>query len=271
MRTFSQSVGAILLGSALALGASSVSAQEAGGDGCQAIAAALEEAVHSALQDALDNAVDGMNAGLSNQMWGTIVDRDGIVCAVAFTGGDRGDQWPGSRVISAQKANTANAFSLPSDAGFGGALSSGNLYGQTLPGGSLFELPESNPVDTASAYGGDAADYGAASDPMVSKKIGGVNVFGGGLALYDEDSGVDEVLGGLGVSGDTSCTDHVVAWRTRFELGLDLVPGGVSATSDDNLIIKENPKPNTFEHPDCGGGVKQIIKDLPDDFPIGGD
>ena len=26
--------------------------------------------------------------------------------------GDRGAQWPGSRVISAQKANTANAFSL---------------------------------------------------------------------------------------------------------------------------------------------------------------
>jgi hypothetical protein len=41
------------------------------------------------------------------QMWGTVVNRDGIVCAVAFTGGSRGDQWPGSRVISAQKANTA--------------------------------------------------------------------------------------------------------------------------------------------------------------------
>ena len=42
-----------------------------------------------------------------------LVNRDGVVCAVAFTGDDRGDQWPGSRVISAQKANTANAFSLP--------------------------------------------------------------------------------------------------------------------------------------------------------------
>jgi len=46
-------------------------------------------------------------------MWGAIVNRDGIVCAVAFTGADRGSQWPGSRVIAAQKANTANAFSLP--------------------------------------------------------------------------------------------------------------------------------------------------------------
>ena len=55
-------------------------------------------------------------------MWATVVDRDGVVCAVAFTGDDRGDQWPGSRVISAQKANTANAFSLP-----GLALSTANL------------------------------------------------------------------------------------------------------------------------------------------------
>ena len=45
-------------------------------------------------------------------MWATVVDRDGVVCAVAFSGQGRGSQWPGSRVISAQKANTANAFSL---------------------------------------------------------------------------------------------------------------------------------------------------------------
>jgi hypothetical protein len=102
---------------------------------------------HSALQEALQNAVYGTNAGLNDEMWGTIVDRDGIVCEVAFIGDHRGDQWSGSRVISAQKANTANASSLPADAGFGGPLSSGNLYAQTLPGGSLFELPESNPVD----------------------------------------------------------------------------------------------------------------------------
>jgi Haem-degrading len=118
------------------------------------------------------------------------------------------------------------------------------------------------------AYFGEPNQYGTKADPMVGKKIGGVNVFGGGLALYSRDTGA--LLGGLGVSGDTSCTDHVVAWRTRFGLLLDQVPGGVSATGDDNLIIRNNPKPNTFEHPDCGGGVKQIIQDLPDDIPIGG-
>ncbi len=66
-------------------------------------------------------------------MWGTVVNRDGVVCAVAFSGSDRGSQWPGSRAISAQKANTANAFSLPKL-----SLSTANLYSAVLPGGSLF-------------------------------------------------------------------------------------------------------------------------------------
>src|SRR4051794_15636911 len=65
------------------------------------------------LKKALVTARKEANGGFNLDMWGTIVDRDGIVCAVAFTGKERGDQWPGSRVISAQKANTANAFSLP--------------------------------------------------------------------------------------------------------------------------------------------------------------
>jgi hypothetical protein len=221
---------------------------------------------HSALKTALDNVVtSGGNGGLANEMWATIVDRDGIVCQVAFTGGDRGDQWPGSRVISAQKANTANAFSLPGDAGFGGALSSGNLYGTVLEQGSLFGLQFSNPVDPAVAYKGPPQKFGKSNDPMTGKPIGGVNVFGGGLALY---SGSD-LLGGLGVSGDTSCTDHVVAWRVRDALGLDDVPGGVSGTGDDNLIIAANVVPGTFQHPDYGGGVAGIIAGLPTDFPIG--
>src|SRR5690349_14338455 len=46
------------------------------------------------------------NGGLDFPMWASVVDRDGFVCAVAFSGSDRGDQWPGSRVISAQKAHT---------------------------------------------------------------------------------------------------------------------------------------------------------------------
>lgn len=123
-------------------------------------------------------------------MWGTIVNRDGVVCAVAFTGNNRGAQWPGSRVISAQKANTANAFSLDPSAGSGGngsalALSTANLFSAVQPGGRLFDLQLSNPVDTAVAYKRPSTRYGTSNDPMVAEKIGGVNVFGGGLALYD--------------------------------------------------------------------------------------
>jgi hypothetical protein len=63
-----------------------------------------------ALKAALIQATKDETSGLNNHMWATIVDRDGVVCAVAFSGTDRFSQWPGSRVISAQKANTANAF-----------------------------------------------------------------------------------------------------------------------------------------------------------------
>ncbi len=222
---------------------------------------------HAELKNVLDAVVDGRdNGGLKNEMWGTIVDRDGVVCAVVFSGGDRGDQWPGSRVISAQKAYTANAFSLPSDAGFGGALSTGNLYGTVLEQGSLLGLQFSNPVDSKAAYGGSARKFGMPNDPMTGKRVGGVNVFGGGLGLYDKDK---NIVGGIGVSGDTSCTDHVIAWKVRDSLQLDNVPGGVSATGDDNLNIATPVTAGAFEHPDCGGGVAKIIKQLPKKFPIG--
>src|SRR5690242_7271463 len=98
---------------------------------------------YTQLKAQLSAATTAEGSGLNMNMWGTIVDRDGIVCAVAFTGTNRGSQWPGSRVISAQKANTANAFSLP-----GLALSTANLYSAVQPGGSLFGLQESNPVNT---------------------------------------------------------------------------------------------------------------------------
>src|SRR5690606_15124732 len=108
-----------------------------------ALAACADLPSHAELQAALEESV-GDNGGFDLNMWGTIVDRDGVVCAVAMTGDDRGDQWPGSRVISAQKANTANAFSLP-----GLALSTANLFAAVQPGGSLFGLQESNPVNPA--------------------------------------------------------------------------------------------------------------------------
>jgi uncharacterized protein GlcG (DUF336 family) len=209
------------------------------------------------LKAALAAAQAQNNGFLHLQMWGTIVDRDGVVCAVAFTGNDRGDQWPGSRVISAQKANTGNEFSLPTL-----ALSTANLYTAVQPGGSLFGLQESNPVSTDIAYSGSPANYGQQTDGMVGGRIGGINVFGGGLALYNSDG---TLLGGLGVSGDTSCADHNVAWRTRNILNLDYVPAGVAAifagdpTHPDNIIYDITPQPGQMPgisasgwgHPTC--------------------
>ena len=212
---------------------------------------------HAKLKAALIQATKDETSGLNNHMWGTIVDRDGVVCAVAFSGTDRFSQWPGSRVISAQKANTANAFSLP-----GLALSTANLYTAVQPGGSLYGLQHSNPVDTDTAYRGPSKNYGQQSDPMVGRKIGGVNVFGGGLALYNKDG---KLVGAVGVSGDTSCTDHIVAWKLRKALGLDYVPGGVSPTSDDNIVY--DPA-SGWAHPDCGGAAKATAEALPTTHPI---
>jgi uncharacterized protein GlcG (DUF336 family) len=212
---------------------------------------------HSQLRAALVAAKNQANGGFGLNMWGTIVNRDGVVCAVAFTGSDRGDQWPGSRVISAQKANTANAFSLP-----GLALSTANLWAAVQPGGSLFGLQESNPVDTHAAYGGNSANLGQQNDPMVGEKIGGINVFGGGLALYDKNR---EIVGGIGVSGDTSCADHNIAWRTRDTLALDFVTGGVSGVPGrpDNInyqgLVAVPSLQNDFSHPICKiGGVDSV-------------
>jgi uncharacterized protein GlcG (DUF336 family) len=223
---------------------------------------------HAQLKNALSAARSQPNGGFDLDMWGTIVDRDGIVCAVAFTGDNRGDQWPGSRVISAQKANTANAFSLPTL-----ALSTANLYAAVQPGGTLYGLQHSNPVWTAAAYRGPASRFGQSNDPLAGQRVGGVNVFGGGLALYDEHG---TLVGGIGVSGDTSCADHNVAWRTRHALELDFVPGGVSANSDDNInyqgLVPVPSLANDFSHPICkiagSDEVSAISSNLPPVQPV---
>jgi uncharacterized protein GlcG (DUF336 family) len=221
---------------------------------------------HDALRAALQDVVAEQNGGLGFEMWGTILDRNGKVVEVVFSGEQRGDQWPGSRVISAQKANTANAFSLE-----GFALSTANLFAAVQPGGSLFGLQESNPVDTRVAYAGPVSAYGKHNDPMIGKRIGGINVFGGGLALYSPSG---TLLGGLGVSGDTSCSDHIIAWKLRHALNLDNVPNG-PAGGTDNIIFTEEAL-DGFEHPECfdadpdgEGEHVEIANGLPTTHPIG--
>jgi uncharacterized protein GlcG (DUF336 family) len=224
---------------------------------------------HAAVQEALKSVVQGGgNGGFGLNMWATLVNRDGEVVVVAFSGNDRGDQWPGSRVISAQKANTANAFSLP-----GLPLSTANIYSAVQPGGSLFGLQHSNPVDTQAAYKGPSSNYGKHNDPLVGNKIGGVNVFGGGLALYNSEG---KLVGAIGVSGDTSCADHIIAWKIRDALNLDNVPGGVSGTGDDNIVNDISPdlgghlvSAGGWGHPVCSEEAKAISEALPATHPVG--
>jgi uncharacterized protein GlcG (DUF336 family) len=217
---------------------------------------------HKEVAAALREIVGEKNGGFDLNMWATLVDRDGVVQVVVFSGKDRGDQWPGSRVISAQKANTANAFSLP-----GLALSTANLYSAVQPGGSLYGLQHSNPVNTAIAYRGDAGRVGTKDDPMIGGKIGGVNVFGGGLACYNS---AGTLIGALGVSGDSSCADHVIAWKLRRALNLDYIPGGVSPTKDDNIVydIANGMSASGWGHPECSTDATQIGSRLPQTHPI---
>ncbi len=217
---------------------------------------------HADLKQALKDVVTEQNGGFGLNMWATIVDRDGAVKAVVFSGDDRGDQWPGSRVISAQKANTSNAFSLP-----GLSLSTANLFSAVQPGGSLYGLQHSNPVNTNVAYGGPSSEIGTEKDTMVGKDTGGVNVFGGGLALYNAE-GV--LLGAIGVSGDSSCADHNIAWKVRDKLELDYVPAGVSLTKDDNIVndITDGTSASGWGHPVCAPAAADIAKGFPSTHPV---
>lgn len=240
------------------------------------------------LQAALASAVAQNNGGFGFNMWASLVANDGTVCAVVFSGNIYTDQWLGSRVISAQKANTANAFSLGTDASMpagskfphGLALSTANLFSPVQPGGTLYGLQHSNPVDPEIAYHGASYLYGTIYDPLIGQRVGGINVFGGGLALFATGG---KKVGGVGVSGDTSCTDHFVAWRVRHILNLDhfgpLGTGVDGVANDqnhpDNIIFDFLNKPDGgilnpnsagavtngqlvasasgFGHPTCGG------------------
>lgn len=174
------------------------------------------------------------NGGLfsPSRMWSAIVDRQGVLCSVIRVG----DAWPGSRAIAVAKANTANGFS--NDAL---ALSTANLYGPTQPGGSLYGLNDSNPFNP---------DF-LPQNSGIGRVPGGVITFGGGVALYENG----RVIGGLGLSGDTSCADHVIAYRMRRLAQLDTIPGGVGPGNTDNILYSApGTTPTGFQHPHCAAG-----------------
>ncbi len=170
-----------------------------------------------ALKSALTKAVADDSSGFNNEMWAVVVDRGGVICAIAFSGGAVEDQWLLSRQIAAAKAFTANGLSLDIDGSGSGPLSTAQLFPLVQPGASLFGVAEGNPLDPAKAYKGSVSSFGGSNDPLLGERAGGTITFGGGLGLY---TGGSNAVGGLGLSGDTACADHSVAWRIRGQLGL---------------------------------------------------
>lgn len=191
------------------------------------------------------------NGGFDNNMWGAVVARNGVVCAIVYSGKDVGDQWPASRGIAVEKANTANGMSLATI-----AISTANLYAGSQPGGFLFGANLTNPPDTTNLYAGVPSTYGTPQDPLVSHALGGVVVFGGGLALYQNG----KIIGAVGVSGDTSCADHNVAWRVRQQLGMDKTPAGVAGPTDALVydIGPDGKSKSGYGHPDCGHREQEV-------------
>jgi len=183
-------------------------------------------------------------------MWSAVVDRQGVLCSVIRSDPDA---WPGSRSIAIAKASTANDFSNNKL-----ALSTANLYSftqpanglttatspagfvSTFPAGSLYGLNNSNPFNPGFQPQGTA----------VGGVPGGIITFGGGVALYSNG----QVIGGLGVSGDTACADHAIAYRMRAAAHLDGIPGGLvgSSPGTDNIqYLALGELPNGAKHPHC--------------------
>jgi uncharacterized protein GlcG (DUF336 family) len=209
--------------------------QNSQGNGCNisgSIVANLQAKLATVVQSS-----DG-NGGLfqPNRMWSAVVDRQGVLCSVIRSDPDA---WPGSRSIAIAKASTANDFSNSKL-----ALSTANLYSfiqsantqaaTNFPAGSLYGLNNSNPFNPAFQAQGTG----------VGQVPGGIITFGGGVALYSRG----QVIGGLGVSGDTACADHAIAYRMRHLASLDGTP---TAGQDNIVYLKAGELPHDEAHPHC--------------------
>ena len=161
--------------------------------------------------------------------WAAVVDRHGRVCEVVEADDTMGASWPGSRHIAMAKAYTANAFSTDR-----APMSTARMYTNAQPGGALYGAAAANPFHPDCL--GERKGIG--------KVCGGTIVFGGGLPLYDEQG---QVVGGLGVSGDTPCADHEVAKVIRALAGLT-PPGGNHV---DDIVYAVDEPASPYTHPLC--------------------
>jgi uncharacterized protein GlcG (DUF336 family) len=185
------------------------------------------------------------------RMWAAVVNRDGEFCAAATSTGDPSQVWPGSQAIAKAKAYTANAFSLDTL-----PLSTAQLYTFTQPGHSLWSLGQSNLFE--SKFLAPPSGQGGGKEQIA----GGLIFFGGGVPLYNGDG---KIIGGLGISGDTSCTDHEIAKRVRDLASLN--PSGGSTADDISYSSKDGA--SVFTHPLCPNTWRNGVK-IGDEAPATG-
>ena len=197
--------------------------------GCDELPTAEE--LKAYLQEAVsDEQIGGLFGGTME--WLAVTNRSGQICAVAVGTDTVTAAWPGSRGIAMAKAYTANGFSTDNK-----PMSTARLYTMSMPGRSLYGAFVGNPFNPECM----TAEFG--TDDLEGKICGGTIGLGGGLPLYVGN----QVIGGLGASGDTPCADHEVAKRVRALANL-VPPGGNSV--DDIVYVPEDGQ-SLYAHPVC--------------------
>jgi len=164
--------------------------------------------------------------------WAALVNRSGELCGVSVATEDAASAWPAGQALAKAKAYTANAFSTDTT-----PLSTARLYTLGMPGHSLW-----------GAFGPNAFNPACLETPQDAaatqgKICGGTVTVGGGVALYRNH----RRIGGLGISGDTPCTDHEIAKRIRHVAQLD--PDGGALADDIQYTVAGGA--SVFTHPVC--------------------
>jgi hypothetical protein len=196
--------------------------------------------------------------GAEYHVWGSVINRAGRVCAVAYTGPSLDQQFPYGRIQSMKRANTANSLSLPSRAMPSHVADRHNFIESqlaTLGDGTANNLPVSpgradnawygfshdrfNPGNIDVQFQGAVSNYGEAcgqtrQDPMCMQKPGGMDFSAGGLPLYDQNA---VLRGAIGVAGDNDCTSHAIAWKARQQLNMDWTPVNVQRSTFNTHVM----------------------------------
>jgi uncharacterized protein GlcG (DUF336 family) len=204
-----------------------------GGLGCSDLPG--EEELREWLEMAPDSGEAGGLFGGRHE-WAAVVDRSGILCNVVTATDSPGLRWPGSRTIAMAKAFTANGFSTNT-----APVSTARLYTLSQPGRPLYGAFVANPFNPE-----------CLNRMGIDLVCGGTIVFGGGLPLYRDSV----VVGALGVSGDTPCTDHEIAKRIRALM--DLVPPGGNFVDD--IVYTVDDPASVYTHPLCRNTWKNGVR-----------